>query len=90
MQKRSIQAVAMLEMSVGGRSSVALVAEHGVTDRGEMPLQLLSASPLGPQLEQTMATDHRLAAIASERSLQLVSLAQRPPDLALGVCDAER
>jgi hypothetical protein len=76
MQKGAVQPVAMLEVSVGGRSSIALVTEHGMTDGGEMLLQLMFASALGPQLEQTMATDHLSPAIGGERSLALAPLAQ--------------
>src|SRR5262245_41630779 len=79
-QKRAIEPVDVLEVRVRRAIAVALVAEHGVTDAGEVAPHLVGASLLGMHGEQRMAADDLLSRVASPGSAGRSRFFQRPRD----------
>ena len=82
MQKRPVEPVAVLEVTVAPRLSVAPVSQDGMPDGGQVPPQLMLAPWLRPELEQAVAADNRAAPIARDGGPRRAAVEPLPHALA--------
>jgi hypothetical protein len=90
MEEGAVEAVLFLEEAVRRRMTVPIVAEHGMTDGGEVATDLVGSALLRDDSQDTVAACYREPSIPGPRWVQVPIFSQIPGDRALRRCHASR
>src|SRR5688572_33491572 len=82
MQEGAIERVALFEIAIGRAVPVAIVTQHGMTDRSQVATNLVRSPDLWNRADHAMAAERRQPAIAGARRITDAPFAQIARDRA--------